>query len=672
MKKTILFHILLAFCLSVLFGCGKKPNGNRDTATDKYALFDSLLYIDTRQAKAVADTMLAQAADSAEYYNALSYKVLSHMALNEIDSMNAASDKIIAFATERGKREISDDARRRMLCNVYNAKGIVFSLDKMADSAYKYLKLTIRYADHNQLPQAYMNLADSYIQQGDYVTAAENYRKALTLNDSLGNVIKPYIIFNGLAMTYMQISEYDEAKRYLDKSNEYFSEMGNMDRYVLLNSYGNLYYFENEYQKALPYFLKAAECSRKEYGRNLDSYVPVFNLAEIYVLLHDKPKAEECIDTLTNVVGLFGAPVFKSHLNTLKLALALENDDIALADMTVGQMKGETLSVELYRIRNRYLQQYYEKKGNFRKAYSTLAENKKMEDSLRNIQVKTRVADIYLRYQQDTTLLAQRNYIKTQQSEINRTRVTATLWIVIAVLLGAMAVAIYLLMRRQRERMVARHIENIGKMRMENIRNCLSPHFTFNVLNHEIASYADDDPRRRQLMSLVKILRRSVEVSSQMTVTLDEELDFVKTYIQLECSSWGNDFNFTLDTDDGIDTKSFTIPSMFIQIPVENAIKHGLRAIDGEKTLAIRIRKESGGITVSIVNNGRGYSPRLGTSGTGKGLQVIYQTILLLNNKNNSKIKFGIGKNMPGNKGYEGTKVTYFFPSGFDYSCFSK
>lgn len=127
-----------------------------------------------------------------------------------------------------------------------------------------------------------------------------------------------------------------------------------------------------------------------------------------------------------------------------------------------------------------------------------------MEDSLRNIQVKTRVADIYMRYQQDTTLLAQRNYIETQKTEIQRTRVTATLWIVIALLLAIVSATGYLLMRRQRERIVARHIENISKMRMENIRNCLSPHFTFNVLNHEIATYADDDPRRRQLMSLVK------------------------------------------------------------------------------------------------------------------------------------------------------------------------
>ena len=671
--KTIILHIILTVCILIPYGCGEKKCEDCEITESDAGMFDSLLYADARQAKAVAVKMIGDATDSMAYYDALSFKALSHMALNERDSLNSITTEVEEFVKRKAGGKPDEKKYRKMLCNVYNAKGIAYSLDKMADSAYKYLRLTINYADGGQLPQAYMNLADSYIQQGNYVKAAENYRRALNLNDSLGDVVKPYLIFNGLAMTYMQISEYDEAKRYLDKSAGYFGSMGNLDRYVLLNSYGNLYYFENEYSRALPYFQKAAEYSRREYGRNLDSYVPVFNLAEIYVLLHDRKKAEECIDTLSAVVGRFDVPVFNAHLRTLKLALALEKDDIALAGVIVAGMDGENLPVELYRIRSRYLQQYYERKGNFRKAYSTQTENKRMEDSLRNMQVKTRVADIYMRYQQDTTLLAQRNYIRTQQDEIHRTRVTATLWIVIAVLLAAIAVAVYLLMRRQRERIVARHIENIGKMRMENIRNCLSPHFTFNVLNHEIASYADDDPRRRQLMSLVKILRRSVEVSSQMTVTLEEELDFVNTYVQLECGHWGDSFEYILDVDKEIDVKTFIIPSMFIQIPVENAVKHGLRSIvEGKKILEIRISKEAGGIAVSIVNNGTAYKPRLNTSGTGKGLQVIYQTIILLNNKNTSKIKFEIGGNDSGNYGGEGTKVRFFFPSGFDYSCFSK
>ena len=76
---------------------------------------------------------------------------------------------------------------------------------------------------------------------------------------------------------------------------------------------------------------------------------------------------------------------------------------------------------------------------------------------------------------------------------------------------------------------------------------------------------------------------------------------------------------------------------MIIQIPVENAIKHGLRGTEGKKMLAIDIEDKENDTVITVRNNGTGYKPRLMSSGTGKGLKVIYQTIELLNIKNKNK-----------------------------------
>ena len=65
-----------------------------------------------------------------------------------------------------------------------------------------------------------------------------------------------------------------------------------------------------------------------------------------------------------------------------------------------------------------------------------------------------------------------------------------------------------------------------------------------------------------------------------MTVTLSEELDFVDAYVQLECDRWGDNFEYIKRISDDIDLEREIIPSMFLQIPVENAIKHGLRGIE--------------------------------------------------------------------------------------------
>ncbi len=663
--KNLVIPILL---ISILTGCYRHKNtSSEQLATD--SLIESVIYAQPQTALKMADSVCHVASDSCVYHAALSYKALAYCFLNMSDSMELAAAAVERFADHNAHR-CNDGRINLMLSNVYEAKGIYYSLTKKEDSASIYLKKAIENAQRESIPKMYLNLADSYVRQGNFVKAAEYYRNTLAMNDSVGKVISSFYIYNSLGMVYLQISEYDEAERYLNMSAKMLSEMNNEEQFFLFNTFGNLYYYKKEYPKALGYFKKAVESVDKSGRRTINSYVPVFNEAEIYILLHEADSAKACLDTLRRVLKDADVPVFDAHYRTLRFALALENKDMNTAKRMIGQLESEKLPFELQRIRNRYLREFYKNNEDFRRAYSMLEQNTAEEDSMKSIQVKTRVADIYMRYQQDSTLIAKQNQILLKDNQLKESHGMVLLWVGIAVILGFIAIVVFLIMRRQRERIVARHIENIGRLRMANIRNCLSPHFTFNVLNHEIASFNDTDPHRLQMMALVKILRRSVEVSSHATVTLDEEMDFVNTYIPLECGAWGEDFSYRCDIDPDIDAAAFVMPSMFIQIPVENAIKHGLRAIDGKKPLHIAICKKDGGFAITITNNGIGYQPHLLSSGTGKGLQVIYQTILLLNKRNAAKITFKIGKDNPSNQGCEGTRVEIFIPENYDYSAF--
>ena len=118
-------------------------------------------------------------------------------------------------------------------------------------------------------------------------------------------------------------------------------------------------------------------------------------------------------------------------------------------------------------------------------------------------------------------------------------------------------------------------------VRMENIRNRVSPHFIFNVLNREINSHSNG--YSENMRQLVKLMRRNLELTEHLCVTLDEELDFVHTYIDLERKSMGDTFALSLHVDKTIDLTREILPSMMIQIPVENAIKHALREKQGKK-----------------------------------------------------------------------------------------
>ena len=166
-------------------------------------------------------------------------------------------------------------------------------------------------------------------------------------------------------------------------------------------------------------------------------------------------------------------------------------------------------------------------------------------------------------------------------------------------------------------------------------------------------------------------LQNFVAIANQLGVSADEllqdELDFVQSYISLESGRIGEGFTASVIVEEGLDAKRIMIPSMIVQIPVENAIKHGLAGKDGEKELSVRVSREGKGIRILVCDNGRGYLPQVvsSTKGTGTGLKVLYQTVQLLNTKNkNEKMRFDITNR---NDGQTGTQVSVYIPFHFSY-----
>lgn len=93
------------------------------------------------------------------------------------------------------------------------------------------------------------------------------------------------------------------------------------------------------------------------------------------------------------------------------------------------------------------------------------------------------------------------------------------------------------------------------------------------------------------MRGLVKLMRRNLELTEQLCVTMAEELDFVNTFINLEREALGDSFILSTSIDAAIHLDQEILPSMMIQIPIENAIKHALKDKEGMKRLWIDIKK---------------------------------------------------------------------------------
>jgi len=171
---------------------------------------------------------------------------------------------------------------------------------------------------------------------------------------------------------------------------------------------------------------------------------------------------------------------------------------------------------------------------------------------------------------------------------------------------------------------------------------------------------------KEKLQSLSLLLRKTIENIDKTAVTLDEELDAVKAYIDLYRDKIPGSFRVEYIIE-GENYHKRLIPSMILQIPVENAIKHGLMPLDGEKVLKINISDSEDFQRLVVEDNGIGLHASAGRSeGTGSGLKVLLQTIHLLNARNIQKIKFSMNEKTGSN--VSGTLVNIDIPYDYNFA----
>ncbi len=135
----------------------------------------------------------------------------------------------------------------------------------------------------------------------------------------------------------------------------------------------------------------------------------------------------------------------------------------------------------------------------------------------------------------------------------------------------------------------------------------VNPHFLFNALN-TIASVCREDPERSRelLVTLADYFRYNLDYEAYM-VPLEEELDHVEDYLELERARFEDKLVVSYDVPERMD---ILIPTLILQPIVENAVRHGISA-DGKRIVDIRIRETATSFIVDVGDKGRGFEPEV-------------------------------------------------------------
>lgn len=570
--------------LLILWNCSCVDR-HRSHALCEQSLIDSLevraqdsLFSNLPYSRSLLRNAMRQAQDSMSYYRLMGLYGKTFFISSDFDSILYYNRPV----KEYDKRATACLRWNDVLSDVYNIEGNVWMQLNQPDSAVAYYEKSYTYRLKGEkghlLSDICMNLADAHLHRGELAHTASYYRKALFICDSLHlSEHSKFPVYCGLGQTYMDLRDFDLSNHYYELAGQFFDEMTVSEKWVYLNNRGNHYYYKKDYQEALVYMRQAAELIADYPQMVFESNLSKVNLGDLYLLTNRLDSAENNLNEGYRYFSEIKNNSAMHYIETLMIELSLKKGNIARArEMIARTASTGHVDANMLTIRNQYLQHYYEKAGDYRNAYEYLKRDYQLNDSIRSERIRTRVAELDMRYRQDTIVLRKEMQIQRQAGEVRVLKLSMYIWVLVCLLLAAGTVVIIWYMRKKREFLRERFFQQINRVRMENLRSRISPHFTFNVLGREINQFNGSEEVKNNLMELVKYLRRSLELTEKLSVSLQDELDFVQSYIGLESGRVGEDFTASVVVEEGLDAKSIMIPSMIVQIPVENAIKHGL------------------------------------------------------------------------------------------------
>ena len=211
-----------------------------------------------------------------------------------------------------------------------------------------------------------------------------------------------------------------------------------------------------------------------------------------------------------------------------------------------------------------------------------------------------------------------------------------TNWFKIACLIAGGALA-FVLIRwristvRKQEKEKAKRLQEKSKIEKElleleakALRAQMNPHFIFNCLNSikSLIQQHEEEKSVTYLTTFSKLIRTLFNNADTKEISLHDEIETCKLYLQLEAMRFDAKFSYSVNTDENIDLKSIRVPALIVQPFIENAIWHGIVPRHSGGNVSLNVFKTNGTVEIIIEDDGIGREmSRLNKSASGMAHQ---------------------------------------------------
>ncbi len=159
------------------------------------------------------------------------------------------------------------------------------------------------------------------------------------------------------------------------------------------------------------------------------------------------------------------------------------------------------------------------------------------------------------------------------------------------------------------EKLKVAYEKELVELKMTSLRTQMNPHFIFNSLN-AIKLYIIDNEKENAVYYLnkfSKLIRKILATTQQKDITLVDEIETMKLYLNIENIRFNNEIEYVFNVDQNINLNTIKIPALILQPFIENAIWHGLSPKKKNKKIIINIKmKTKNFVLISIIDNGIG------------------------------------------------------------------
>jgi tetratricopeptide (TPR) repeat protein len=497
--------------------------------------------------------------------------------------MNGDFDKALQSCQEA--LQFSQDAEDLIgLANCYGNIGIIYrnqgNYAKSLDFQFKCLKVKEEMKDSLGLGLSYNNIGNLFYDQRDYEKALEYFQKSIDVLKSINAKSGITTALNNMTLVFIEIESFEKAMHYQTESIQIQIDMN--DQFGLTHSYNQLALINirlRQFDNVMPFIEKGLMIARRI-------------------------KSEARYADLLTVKATY----FNSTGNFQK-AYVYADSALAIA-RKIGSLVQVQFSIEQKYVASSQLGLYKEALNNYEQ-FIHLRDSLANQENVRLILSKEfqgKEEKLKIGQEKNEIQLASERRVKT----IFISGFSIVLILAIVIFIGyRIRTKLNTKLSLQNEEIKSQNelIEQINKeLQARALRAQMNPHFIFNSLT-AIQSLLIENKNRQcseYLMKFAKLLRQVMMNSELNWISLKDELEILKLYLELESLRFRDSFHYQIRSEFD-EASSVKIPPMIIQPYVENAIHHGLLLKkEGERNLNVLFKEDPNGITCEISDNGVG------------------------------------------------------------------